>query len=529
MYAFKSISKFFACAVAIIIAAVLPGCIHNDIPYPRIPLAIRALAAEGEENPAQLDSAASTATVRLAEDIDIENVRFTTFVISDGATASPNLLEGTYDLSQPIVVTLSLYQDYQWIVRAEQTITRYFDIEGQIGATTIDPVGHRIIVKVPETADLSSLNLTAIKLGPEGITTLTPDIQPGRINLSTPKQVDVTCHGRTVQWTIFAERTSLIVTTSAVDPWSQVLWVYGSGPADVANTFEYKKTIDQTWTRLPLSQITQNAGNFSACIPHLEPMTNYTVRTVSGENIGNEITVTTQTTEVLPDGDFDEWNKVGAVWYPYAENGPQFWDTGNKGAATLGESNVTPSDYVPAGQTGKSAKLATRFVGIGPLGKLAAGSIYTGQFVKVDGTNGILDFGREWHLRPTRLRGYYQYTTAPINYTNTDLKYLKDRPDSCHIYIALTDWTAPFQIRTNPKTRQLFDKDSPEVIGYGELIRGSDTNGYEPLEIEIVYRSTSRMPRYIQITAAASKYGDYFTGGTGATLYVDQFTLDYDY
>lgn len=517
------------CITTIVMATLLGGCIHNDLPYPRIHLAIRTLAAVGEENPAVIDSVASMATIRLLEDTDIENVKFSEFTITPGATASPNLLEGVYDLSQPIVVNLKLYQNYQWIVKAEQTITRYFEIEGQIGATTIDPIGHRVIVKVPDTSDLSALTLQSIKLGPAGITTLTPDIKPGTINLSRPLKVDVTFHSRTESWTIFAEKTALLVVTGNIDAWSQVIWAYGNGPADAQNTFEYRKAGETSWTRIPLADVTQESGSFSACIPHLEPMTTYNVRSVSGENTGNEVSVTTQPTESLPDGDFDQWFKQGAVWYPYNENGVQFWDTGNKGAATLGESNVTPSDYVPAGQTGKSAKLETKFVGIGVLGKLAAGSIYTGSFVKVDGTNGILDFGRPWNLRPTRLRGYYQYTTAPINYTTKEFENLKGVPDSCHIYVALTDWTASYQIRTNPKNRHLFDKNSPEVIGYGELISGSDTNGYEPFEIRIVYRSTARVPRYIQITAAASKYGDYFTGGTGATLYVDQFSLDYDY
>ncbi|MDE6218664.1 MAG: PCMD domain-containing protein, partial [Muribaculaceae bacterium] len=167
--------------------------------------------------------------------------------------------------------------------------------------------------------------------------------------------------------------------------------------------------------------------------------------------------------------------------------------------------------------------------GRGSIGKLADGSIYTGRFAQVDGTNGILDFGRPWTLRPTRLRGYYKYKTAPINYTSAEFEHLRNTPDVCSIYIAMTDWTAPFQIRTNPRNRQLFDPESPAVIAYGSLERNSDTDGWQEFTIELKYKSTSRLPRYIQITCAASKYGDYFTGGTGACLLVDQFSLEYDY
>lgn len=508
---------------------LLCGCIKNDIPYPRIPQYILKLAAEGEKAPAKLDSLNYNAVVYLAEDVDIRKVVFTEFEITQGASADPNLIEGEYDMSTPIVVNLSLYQDYPWIVTAEQNIERYLDIEGQIGETVIDVVGRRIVVRVPETDDLEHLKLTRIKLGPEGITTMVPELQPGEIDLSKPLRVAVTAFDRTEDWTIYAEKTALVVQTTQVDAWSQVIWAYGNGPADVRNSFQYREKGASEWIDVPLENVAQTQGAFSVCIPHLTPLTSYIVRSISGKDLGNEIEVMTQPTEVLTDGSFDQWWLNGRIWCPWNEGGVRFWDTGNTGAATLGQSNVVPSEDTPDGIEGKSAQLETRFVGIAGIGKLAAGSIYTGSFAKVDGTNGILDFGREWSVRPTRLRGYMKYHSELINYSNNEFKHLINRPDSCHIYVAMTDWPSPYQIRTNPKNRQLFDSDSPEIIAYGELIRGNDTNGWEEFEIKLNYRSTSRVPRYIQITCAASKYGDYFTGGAGTCLWVDNFSLEYDY
>ena len=172
--------------------------------------------------------------------------------------------------------------------------------------------------------------------------------------------------------------------------------------------------------------------------------------------------------------------------------------------------------------------LDTRFVGLFGIGKLAAGSVYTGKFAKVDGTNGILDFGRPFNLRPTVLKGYYQYQTANIDYAAAEFEDLKGKPDTCHIYVALADWTAPFEIRTNPKNRQLFDKNSESIIAYGELLYSGTMNAYQEFEIKLEYRDTSRVPTYLQITCATSKYGDYFTGGTGATLYIDQLSFGWD-
>lgn len=512
------------------------GCIKNDLPYPKLPQNILAIKAAGESSPARIDSTDFTVKIYLDEEADIQAVRFTEFRYSPEATCNKDLLEGTWDLSVPMTVELKLYQSYQWMISAEQNIERYFTVAGQIGETVIDAVGRRIIVSMPEKADLSKVEVTSIKLGPKNITTIVPAVPEGSyIDLNSPLRLDVNAWGRTEDWTIYAQRTEQVVTTSAVDPWSMVVWAYGEGPADADNYFEYQEQGAASWTRVPDADTTNKDGAFSCCIKHLKPLTSYTVRACSGDSKGNEITVTTQSTETLPDGDFENWWKNGKIWCPWAEgaeqwpDGGRFWDTGNTGAATLGESNVKPSDYVPAGLSGQSAELKTEFKGIAGIGKLAAGSIYTGSYKKTDGTNGILDFGRSWNVRPTKLRGYYQYTNGDINYSNKEMEYLKGRPDTCSIYIAMTDWTAPYEIRTNPNNRQLFDKNASYVIGYGQLERGTSMDAYEEFEIELEYRSTSIMPSYIMITCASSKYGDYFTGSSSSVLYVDQLSLDYDY
>ncbi len=514
-------------AVAVLVTA---GCIKNDLPYPKIPQNILTIEAKGELSPAKIDSTDYSVRLFLDEEVDIQAVQFTRFTYSPDATCNKNLLEGTWDLSVPMTVELTLYQSYQWMISAEQNIERYFTVAGQIGETVIDAVGRRIIVNVPEKSDLSNLEVTSIKLGPKNITSYVPDCSVGsHINLNSPMKIDVNAWGRTEDWTIYAQKVESVVSTSAVDAWSMVVWAYGEGPADATNYFEYSEGGSSTWTRVPDADMTSKDGAFSCCIKHLKPLTQYTVRACSGDNKGNEITVTTQASQDLPDGDFEQWWLNGKIWCPWSEGGTQFWDTGNTGAATLGESNVQPSDYVPAGLSGQSAQLKTEFKGVFGIGKLAAGSIYTGTFKKVDGTNGILDFGRPWSLRPTKLRGYYQYTTGDIDYSSKEMEYLKGRPDTCSIYIAMTDWTAPYEIRTNPNNRQLFDKNASYVIGYGQLERGSSMDAYEEFEIKLDYRSTSLTPTYIMITCASSKYGDYFTGSTSSVLYVDQLSLDYDY
>ncbi|MDE6297471.1 MAG: PCMD domain-containing protein [Muribaculaceae bacterium] len=525
----KSIFKYLTVVLPAAVLLFLSGCIENDIPYPKIPQIITSLVAEGEIKPSVIDSLAFDVTVYLDEIVDIQNVKFTEFSTTPGAKCDFDLLEGTHDLTYPMIVGLSKYQTYYWVIYGKQDIERYFTVDGQIGETVIDPIGHRVIVTMPEGTDLSDLTLQSVKLGPREITTMVPDLKPGRLDLTYPLRVEVTAHGRTEVWTIYVVYTDLVVSTSSVDAWSEVVWAYGTCPSDMTGGFEYREEGESEWTPVPQDRVIQSEGTFSASIPHLKPLTEYRVRAVAGSDKGNEIKVTTQGTADIPNGDFEEWwfdaNKN--IWFPFAEGGVQYWDTGNTGTATMKQNNVVPTDHTVTGE-GRAAMLDTRFVGLGVIGKLAAGSIYTGKFAKVDGMNGILDFGRPFNLRPTKLKGYYQYKTAPINYASSELESLKGKPDTCHIYVALTDWTAPFEIRTNPKNRQLFDKNSESIIAYGELLYSGTMDKYQEFEIKLEYRDTSRIPTYLQITCATSKYGDYFTGGTGATLYVDQLSFSWD-
>ncbi len=509
--------------------AMLAGCIENDIPYPRITQNILAIAAEGELKSAYIDSIAFEATVYLEETVDIQNVRFTEYRISPEGTSDPDLLEGTYDLTQPLFVTLSRFQDYNWEIKAVQEIERYFQVKGEVGSSVIDPVGHRVVVNVLEGTDLSNLTLERVKLGPAGITTITPGLKPGPLDLSYPLRVEVECFGRTEIWTIYAQYTEAVVTTTAADAWSRVVWVYGQGPADVKNSIQYRLASSEEWVTVPESLITQTQGEFYAAIPHLQPLTEYVVRTVSGDNIGNEITVTTQATADIPNGDFENWCQIGkGQWCPYPENGEKFWDTGNKGSMTMGVNLTVPSTHTPTG-SGYAAECSTKFVGFGAtVGKLGAGSIFTGEYLRTDKTNGVLGFGRPWNLRPTKLKGFYQYSAKPIDYADESMKSMIGKPDTCHIYVALTDWTAPYEIRTSPSARQLFDKNASYVIGYGEMQYSGEMSAYREFEIPITYRSTSRVPTYLQITCSTSKYGDYFTGGSGSVLYIDQLSFDYD-
>jgi hypothetical protein len=42
------------------------------------------------------------------------------------------------------------------------------------------------------------------------------------------------------------------------------------------------------------------------------------------------------------------------------------------------------------------------------------------------------------------------------------------------------------------------------------------------------YRNITTRPTYVIVAACASRYGDYFTGGKGSVMWVDEFEFVYD-
>ncbi len=510
-----------------VMSLLLSSCIKNDIPYPRIKAQILEISALGQIGTATIDNDRQMVTLNIADTIDLRRVHINKLVTTEGATFNFPA-DSILDLSHEYELTLSIYQEYTWSISAEQHIDRKFRVDGQIGAPVFDDHNHRAIAYVNQELDLTDIHITELVLGPEGYTTYNPSPEKLTDFSQGFQKIVVVYHGIMEEWTLYIVPSKVEVQTDRVDAWTNVAWFYGSGKEDAVNGFEYKEATAENWEKVPTEAITQKQGNFSARVIHLKANTTYQCRATSGDLIGNEVTFTTGEATPLPNGSFDDWFLDGKVWNPWTEGQPNFWDTGNKGATTLGESNTQPTDDTATGE-GKAAKLATKFVGLGAIGKLAAGNIYVGNYVRTDGTNGILDFGKPFTQRPTRMKGYYKYETKPIDNASNELKHLLGKPDTCQIYIAIGDWDAPLEIRTKPSDRNIFDVNDPHIIAYAGLIEGTTTKEYTPFSLELEYRDTERIPTYIMVVASASKYGDYFTGGNGSVLYIDNFSLEYDY
>lgn len=530
-------------ALALLGVFVLSGCLENDIPLPKIELFITGIDADGMVGGVQINNDERTVSIQLDETVNMRKVHINKLQVTDKAKSSlPN--DTLIDLTSPYPITLSLYQDYKWTLKASQKIERVFNVKGQIGEAQFFPDQRYATLNIGSNTSLHDIQLTALKLGPAGstinMTTLLPKLTWENCGTYARTRVLLNYSDFIVmhEWTLYVYQVASSVSTTSADGWVYVAWLYGAAQEGKNNGFELREESSDEWTTVDDKYITQQGSSFYARVPHLKAATKYVCRAYSNDEKGNEITFTTGTAVALPNGSFNNWFKEGKVWQPWAEGGQSFWDTGNDGATTLGESITTPSqDIAPGAQAGTtSAMLSSKFVGLGSIGKFAAGNIFIGEYVRTDGTNGILSFGKPFTARPTKLTGYYKYTAANVDclpqkgsddYTRFE-SYL-GKPDTMSVYIALGDWDQPMEIRTNPKNRKLFDVNDPHIIAFKEFNRGTSTDGWEKLDVPIDYRSTSRIPKYIIMVCSASKFGDFFTGGSGATLWVDELNLEYDY
>ncbi len=256
----------------------------------------------------------------------------------------------------------------------------------------------------------------------------------------------------------------------------------------------------------------------------------------SVSNITN--TFTTQPTLQLENNSFEDWVKNGDVWMPSASTGSFFWDTGNWGSTTLGaDYNITTQDTSIKHSGTSSIKMASRYIVV----KFAAGNVFIGDYLATEGTDGVLGLGRSFAARPKALHGWVKYRPVTMgkgsNWGDKN-PYGAQKGDMDHgmIYVALSDESTsayngqyfPFIIKTKNQA-QLFDKNAKNIIGYGEIMFTENTAGEDMVEftIPIEYRSDA-MPAYISLVASASYLGDYFVGGDGSTMWLDDLELVYE-
>ena len=267
-------------------AAFLSACIENDVPYPYIKLFVTGTEIDGQIGSAVISNDDRTVTVNLEDTVNMKKVRVKSISVTEGGRCS--LPDDTIiDLSNPYPLTLSLYQDYQWTLKANQTIERRFTVEHQVGAATFDEKEHFASVNISTKGSLKDIRLTDLKLGPTGSTVNMssgiPYLEWQQMGNYAKANVVVNFRDFIVmeEWTLYVFQVETNVVTKSADGWVNVAWLYGEGVEGMENGFELKEKDAEEWQPVDASYITANGGSFTARVPHLKAGTSYVCRAYS--------------------------------------------------------------------------------------------------------------------------------------------------------------------------------------------------------------------------------------------------------
>lgn len=518
--------RVIAYMVLCISVLMMVSCIENDLSYPQVSVAFTSFEVEGQKS-VTIDDASRTIDIMMGESADMSEVKVLGFSVSNGAEVVGGMPE-YLDLRDSLQLTLHLYEDYVWTIKAVQPIERYIRCDNQVGDAVFDLEEKTAYVYVNENQSLLEVKFNEVKLEPEGSvveSTLGFIFQDGESvpvaeECDFPMVLDcvimryfyVKYDGEEIRWSVKVLQKPVEVGMEAVNAWTFSAGVKGVTDGKGTPAFEYKKASDaewSTWEDVKLSGTTATAD-----ITGLQEDTDYVVRMTNGYISSSEMSFRTGKAVQLPNLSFDDWSKDNK--YPNAA-GSDVWDSANSSGAAV---TTSPSSDAVEGY-------AARLESVSAFGMLAAGNIFTGSFVKLAGLGAELDWGAPFTSRPLALKGYYKYSPAVINKAKDPYKDMMGKMDQCQILVFLTDWSGPFRVNTNTKQFVNLDND-PGIIALGQISTSEASSDYISFTLPLVYRDNARIPSYVVIAGASSRYGDYFTGGFGSVLFMDEFEFIYD-
>lgn len=530
--------------VALLLSGLFVSCIENDIPYPYIEGYIEDIQVEDMEGDAEIDRTNRVVNITVGEDVFLDSLPITRLVVNKDATIYPDSaacirvngfptfsfssldeLPGNantaVDFTNPAHFLLRTYQDYQWTINVTQNIVREIVVDNQAGVDPqFDFQNHIVIVYVTDEADYGNIQFSKLDL--EGTkTTLEPDFRTVT-DFTRPRTFKAYRNGKYVcDWTVDVQKSSTAAAITSYNAWATKVELSGSVRSGLTPTLQYRVQGTDAWTEVPASQITMQGNTaFSATVTGLEDGTNYEMKATAGGSDSESLLFQTETIITIPNMDFETWTQSGKNWYPnpVADNldDPQaYWATGNEGVTMVGESTTTPIEGSEAYQ-GKTAKMVTK-TGVMLVGA-AAGNLFIGKYkTNMGSPKDSPQFGRPYNgARPTKLSGYYKYTSTPITYQGDGKTPGNLTTDQCQIYMYL--WDA-----------------SGKQIAYGEFTGSETISQYAKFEFDIEYSDRITKPAEIAIVATSSKYGGEFEGskvvgqvGEGSTLWIDELELSYD-
>lgn len=279
--------------------------------------------------------------------------------------------------------------------------------------------------------------------------------------------------------------------------------------------FKYKKSSETEWQTT--GEVTFDSNYASIEIKELTPGTTYDYKFCQGDVEGDVLSFTTEAETEVPNLSLDDWSDQ------YTPNG--WWDSGNSGTSIL--------DYYSTvkeiGSSSNCVKMESSYMNKTLAKKFVSGNIFIGSYKGLSGFEGVhLDFGHEYSSRPAKLKFQYKYTSAKINVINNNRGSATEENDSGFIYFLLTDKI--YNIDTTNENSFIKEENyssDEHILAYGSFTISQSVTEFQLGEINLTYKSLDKKPTHIIIVASSSKKGDYFTGGEGSTLWLDELELVY--
>lgn len=350
---------------------------------------------------------------------------------------------------------------------------------------------------------------------------------------------------RMVTWNIVVSNAT-VATTEAIpyEIWTSKATLHGKVTGTLASTpkFQYRvKGSGSSWTTVD-ADLTEST--FSKEITGLTPGTTYEYQAMDGTQASTvTCEFTTETTFQPENASFEAVSDSSSIILIHGTGQSTWWDTGNHGSSTMNK-NVTTPDTSVKHSGNQSLLLSSQFVGMGIIGKFASGNLFAGKYLDTEETDGVLGWGRPCTSRPKALKVYVRYEPATVD--NGGDYIANGATDQGIIYVAIGDWagqeanggTWPFVVRTK-KASSLFSTEKGTYSGDGIIAYGektfeeayNDGGNMKELTINLDYDNfggNQRKPTSIIIVASASKYGDYFQGGDGSKMWLDDMELIYE-
>ena len=560
----------FSQYLLVVLVALSSCAIKDDLPLPIRKAVVTAFEVDGQcdetgegNAAAVIDKDNYTIDVYVDDRVDVTRLRIKRMEVSFDAAIAVDKDNTRFpdksfyyigtdcpalDCSQEVTFKLTTYQTYRWKLRVHQVIKREVELENQVGTAIIDNDNCNVIAYVAPNQDLRTVKVNKMILG--GIHgKIEPDPTGQIIDFSLGRSFKVTYawSGSPVTWNVYVYNAEKgLATTADVFPHASRAFVSGSMQNGTTPVVKYRQQGSSEWKTVSSDYMRINIASYEAVITNLLPNTDYECQVTAGKTSSSVNTFRTAPDLQLENSSFDDWHIVGsgtqALYNPWKDGGTSYWDTGNRGATTVGASNSTFA--TEGGRT--YANLQSKYIVI----KFAAGNIFTGTYLKTDGSNGVLSMGRPFNSFPTKMQFDYTFKSSIVNKGGGkwDEKYsryisqktydeMRGKPDSCSVYIALIGdkdeemyegKVYPYIIRTRPSELHLFNPNSENVIAYGQFTSGDDQTDWTKKTITLDYRYNDRTPKYIIVVASSSKYGDYFIGGDASLLKLDNIKLIYD-